>query len=154
MVLVAGDKQPSPSERREHALAEIAERLGHTKDQDERYNNGFAHHSLAVHSSYARAHDERLASFVDQIHVTIVEAIPVDEQEQNVKNAKIIVGKTILVNRPIFKNTMTRTRWIENFYQESPSINARARDDQVEIGTKGFAVPVITPFTSSMEEEE
>lgn len=142
----------NPSEKRESALSEMLQRLGASKSKEERYNNGYAHFSLAVHSAYARAFETRMATFVSKTNLTITGAKPIKEEDK--EKAKDLIGKNITVERSIFDNTMTLTTWTENFYQESPSINARARDDQVQIGSKGFAVPVITPHTVSMEEED
>lgn len=134
----------SASKIRESALSEMLGRLGNTESPDERYNNGFAHFSLAVHSSYARAFEKRMATFVRMVNVTIKEAVPVVTKKNSGSDS--LVGKTILIERPIFENTMTLTDWIENFYQESPSINARAREDQVTIGSEAFKTTVFSGF--------
>ncbi len=150
-------KKSTPSDKRETALSEMLGRLGASKNQDERYNNGFAHWSLAVHSSYARAHDKRMGNFIKEINITIREAvIAPDLKEEDKKKAdpSLLIGKTILIDRPIFEYDFTLTRWVENFYQESPSINARARDDQREIGTQAFKTPAITGFSSWGTEEQ
>jgi hypothetical protein len=134
------------ADKRESALSEMLGRLGHAKNADERYNNGFAHYSLAVHSSYARAFEKRMASFINKNNVTITAAVPVEAGD---KVPPDLVGKTVIIDQPIFENTMTITRWIEYFYQESPAINARARDDQRAIGEQAFrqaAMPGFSPW--------
>lgn len=141
----------SPSAKRETALQEMLKRLGNAMTKDERYNNGYAHHSLAVHSSYARAFEDRMALFVKDVTIEILEAVPVKE---NGKVPEDLIGKSLTINRSIFENTMTITSWIENFYQESTSINKVAREDQVIIGTKAFGVPVMIPAGTSLEEEQ
>lgn len=135
----------SPSEKREAALSEMLGRLGSAKTKDERYNNGYAHFSLAVFSSYGRAFELRNAIIVSNIQAIIVEAVPIDSNNQNqMKAAEKLIGQSVDINRPLFQNTMTLTQWVENFYQESPSINARAREDQVKIGMEAFKTPAIT----------
>jgi len=146
------------SKTRETALSEMLGRLGNTHTADERYNNGFAHYSMAVFSSYLRAFEDRMSRILGNLQVTVLEAVPVEGK----KNSKVIpeminaldmVGKTITIDRPIFENTMMFTKWIENFYQESPSINARAREDQVTIGTEAFKTVALSGFQHGERDE-
>lgn len=143
------NKKGSPSDKRETALSSMLQRLGASQTKEERYNNGFAHHLLAVHSSYARAHDKRLGNFIQEVNITVREAVAVTPEA----NQDELIGKTVLVERPIFEYNYTLTQWIENFYQESPSINARARDDQLGIGMEAFKQPAITGFNPFGEED-
>ena len=122
--------------------------LGSTTDSEQRYNNGYAHHQLAVFTSWMRAFEARMAKFVSHINMKIIEAVEIPDMDQ--KDSKYsceeLKGKGITVERSIFDNTMTLTNWIENFYQESPSINARAREDQRSIGENAFQTPAHTGF--------
>ncbi len=147
----------TPSHKREESIGKLINLLGHTQNQDQRYNVGFAHHSLAVYTSFLRAFERRQAQFVNHFEVSIKEATPIPDTKSNPKpdeksedktedKSKELIGETITVNRPIFANTMTLTKWIENFYQESPSINARARDDLIQIGGNAFNVAPIQGF--------
>lgn len=132
------------SKTRETALSEMLSRLGNTQTADQRYNNGYAHYTMAVFSSYLRAFEERMAWILGNIQVTVLEAYPINKEDNS--KAVSLIGKTITIDRPIFENTMSFTKWIENFYQESPSINARARDDQVTIGTEAFKTVALSGF--------
>ena len=133
----------TPSQKREETLFKIVTLLGHTEDQNERFNVGYAHQSLAVFSSFIRSFEKRMAAFVSESNVTITEAIP---SKADLKDKKILVGKSVSVNRNIFVNSMTLTTWINFFYQESPAINARARDDLRTIGENAFKVPALQGF--------
>jgi len=147
------ERNESPSAKRENALSEMLGRLGSSKTKDERYNNGFAHFSMAGPSSFIRAFELRQHKQVGKIEATILESIPV-KQENTQEEFKSLKGRTISLNKPLFYDSMTGTQWIENFYQESPSINARARDDQVQIGMEAFKQPAFTPYSPFGVEEE
>jgi len=78
-------------------------------------------------------------------------------EEDCKKIGEEIVRKTMILRdkdgklRTLFHDTMTLTEWIKNYYQESPSVNARGRTDQVELAKAGYAVPAIMgmqPFGS------
>ena len=140
----------SPSDKRESALSELIGRLGNTQTQDQRYNNGYAHYSLAVHSSFIRSFEMRAHLIISNIEATIIDVTPLEQSERSYEH---LIGKTISLHRPLFFDTMTMTKWIENFYQESPSINARAREDQVRIGEKAFGIPVMSTWQAAMEDE-
>lgn len=137
---------------RENTLGMIINNLGFTQTADQRYNNGYAHHTLAVASAFIRAFEERMGAFVSVINVEVLDAIKIPDNTDG-KPEKLL-GRSIVVERPIFENTMTLTRWIENFYQESPSINARAREDQRHIGEQAFRVPAMVGFEPWGQTEE
>ncbi len=151
---MGNNTKENPSALRESALKDLLKRMGASETPDERYNNGYAHHSLAVHSSFARAFEERMATFAEKITMTITQAEKIDKDDKKAGDPEKLVNRSFTINRPIFENTMTMTRWIENFYQESPSINKIAREDQVAIGTKAFGVPVMIPAGSAMQEDD
>lgn len=140
------EKQPSPSAKRENDTGAALKRLGFAETKDERYNNGFAHYSLAAPSSFIRAVEERLSQLIRPINVIIVGAVPAPCKNKEKMPDSNLIGKTVSFDRTIFPNTMTLTRWIENFYQESPSINKTAREDQVEILTKAYGVAPMVSF--------
>jgi len=125
------------SEQREIALASIAQRLGSAETWDERAQNAFIHYSLPVHTSYARAFENRMRQLIIPLTVTVT-GCSCDKQP-----CEKHIGEVLLLKRPLFLNTMTLTEWITNYFQESPSVNARARQDQVELAKAGYAVPAI-----------
>lgn len=142
----------SPSAKRENALSEMLKRLGSAESKEERYNNGFAHFSLAGFSAFIRAFELRQHNQVRQVEMTVREATPTRD-DVTIDPTKL-VGRTISLKDTLFYDSMTGTQWIENFYQESPSINARARDDQVQIGMEAFKQPAYTPFMAAMGETQ
>jgi hypothetical protein len=153
------EKAKSPSVLRELALGRMLDNLGSTSDSEQRYNNGYAHNQLAVFTSWIRAFEKRMAQFVSVLNMEIIDAVPVEEKnaeprKNDFSKIKELVGKGIVVERSIFDNTMTLTNWIENFYQESPSINARAREDQKEIGINAFGTAAHTGFQPWGSEEQ
>lgn len=142
------------SEQREGALAGIAQRLGAAEGWNESAQNAFTHYSLPCHTSYARAFEKRMHTLITPVNVTITGATckcdmqPCDEKDCEGKGDDL-VGKTLILRdeegefRTLFHDTMTLTEWIKNYYQESPSVNARGRTDQVELAKAGYAVPAI-----------
>ena len=144
------DKYESPSARRENALSEMLKRLGSAETKEERYNNGYAHYSMAGNSAFIRAFEHRQHNQVAQVEAIIREATPIKPEARPEK----VIGKVISLGKPLFYDSMTGTQWIENFYQESPSINARARDDQVQIGMEAFKQPAYTPFMAGLGETQ
>jgi len=142
------------SEQRESALASIAQRLGAAEGWNESAQNAFTHYSLPGHTSYARAFEKRMHTLLTPVTVTITEWVcKCDIQPCSKKDCKKegegIVKKTMILRdaesklRTLFHDTMTLTQWIKNYYQESPSVNARGRTDQVELAKAGYAVPAI-----------
>jgi hypothetical protein len=142
------------SEQRESALASIAQRLGAAEGWKESSQNAFTHHSLPGHTSYARAFETRMHTLLTPVTVIIREWVckcdlqPCDKNDCK-KKAEKIANKTMILRdkkgelRTLFHDTMTLTEWIKNYYQESPSVNARGRTDQVELAKAGYAVPAI-----------
>lgn len=142
------------SEQRESALAGIAQRLGAAEGWNESAQNAFTHHSLPGHTSYARAFEKRMHTLLTPVTVTIKKWVCICDlqpcnKEDCKKIAKKIANKTLILRdiegelRTLFHDTMTLTEWIKNYYQESPSVNARGRTDQVELAKAGYAVPAI-----------
>lgn len=142
------------SEQRESALSEALKRLGAAETWTESSQNAFTHHSLPGHTSYARAFEKRMHILLTPVTVTIREWVckcdlqPCDKKKcKNI--AKKIARKTLILRdkegelRTLFHDTMILTQWIKNYYQESPSVNARGRTDQVELARAGYAVPAI-----------
>jgi hypothetical protein len=151
------DKKETPSVLRELTLGRIVDNLGSTRDPEQRYNNGYAHHQLAVFTSWIRAFETRMAKFVSNLNMSIIDAQVIPETKSDFPHKfkrEELIGKGITMERPIFDNTMTLTNWIENFYQESPSINARAREDQRSIGENAFQTAAHTGFSPWGHEEE
>lgn len=140
----------SPSAKRESALSEMLGRLGSAQTKDDRYNNGQAHFSLAVFTSWIRAFEARMNQIVSKVEASIIAATAIPGR----KDAKPdeLIGKSISLDQPLFLNSMSLTQWIENFYQESPSINARAREDQVKIGMEAFKTPAYSTWMSAEED--
>lgn len=145
-------KQESPSARREAALSEMLKRLGATETKAERYNNGFAHFSMAGPSAFIRAFERRQHFQVAKVEMIIREATPISDAVT--VDPAALIGRVVTLPKPLFYDSMTGTKWIENFYQESPSINARARDDQVQIGMEAFKQPAFTPFHIAGEQDD
>lgn len=143
----------SPSDKRESALSKMLGRLGDTQTQEQRYNNGFAHYSLAVHSSFIRSFELGMHQIISNVEATIRDAVPADDTISQ-ETVNQLIGKTVSLNRPLFLDRMPLTKWIENFYQESPSINARAREDQVKIGMEAFKTPPMFTYTPFGESDD
>jgi hypothetical protein len=152
------ERVKTPSALRELTLGKLVDNLGSTSHPEQRYNNGYAHHQLAVFTSWIRAFEYRMAQFVSPINTKIREVVEVPSKDGSEVTHKYkpkdLIGKGYLIDRPIFDNTMTLTNWIENFYQESPSINARAREDQRVIGESGFKTAANSGFQPWGHEEE
>ena len=148
-------KVKSPSVLRELALGRMLDNLGSTSDSEQRYNNGYVHNQLPVFTSWIRAFENRMSTFVSQLNMTITEVkeIPKEKKVEHKFKPEELVGKGITAQRSIFDNTKSLTEWIENFYQESPSINAKAREDQKEIGINAFGTAAHTGFQPWGSEE-
>lgn len=153
-----GEEKPkfagTSSEQREGALAGIAQRLGAAEGWNESAQNAYIHHSLPCHTSYAMAFEKRMHILLTPVTVNITEwACKCDLQPCNEeackKKALTIANKTLILRdkdselRTLFHDTMTLSQWITNYFQQSPSVNARGRTDQVELAKAGYAVPAI-----------
>ena len=132
------ERKESPTRTREKALAMIADRLGEAKSWDQKANNAFVHHSLPTFTSFGMAFEKRMKQLIGNVSATITECSCKNCQSDNKKDCEI-VGRSIIIKGGIFENTMTLTEWFMNFFQQSPSIGALARENQVEIAKAGYS---------------
>jgi hypothetical protein len=130
----------------------MLKRLGSTETKAERYNNGYAHYSMAGPSSFMRAFERRQHFQVAKVELIVKKAVKVKDDDSDADPEKL-VGRIVTINKPLFYDSMTGTKWIENFYQESPSINARARDDQVQIGVEAFKQPAFSTWMTAEQDK-
>ena len=105
---------------------------------------------MAGNSAFIRAFEWRQHNQIINVELVIQEAVAISDDAK----PNELIGQTVSLDRPLFYDSMTGTQWIENFYQESPSINARAREDQVQIGMEAFKQPAFQPFSPFGVEEE
>jgi len=140
---VLSRKKLTPAATRESALADIAERLGESKSWDQKANNAFVYYQLPTFTSFGMAFEKRMATLVNLVNAKISECSCKEQP------CKYHIGRNIIIEGGIFENTNTLTEWFMNFFQQSPSINALARENQVEIAKAGYTtstVPVWSPF--------
>ena len=147
-------KRVNPSSTREQALGKIADRLGESKTWDQKANNAFVYYTLPTFTSFGMAFEKRMNQLIGNISATITEC-----SCSNCKKNKEceLVGRSIIIKGGIFENTNTLTEWFMNFFQQSPSINGLARENQVEIAKAGYTtatVPVWSPFGREEKEAE
>ncbi len=138
----------TPANVREQALAKIAGHLGESKTWDQKANNAFVYYSLPTFTSFGMAFEKRMNQLVGNINATIT-SCSCDSCLAENKNPCKNVGRSVIIEGGIFENTNTLTEWFMNFFQQSPSINGLARENQVEIAKAGYAtatVPVWSPF--------
>lgn len=138
----------TPANVRELALATIANRLGESQSWDQKANNAFVYYSLPTFTSFGMAFEKRMNQLIGNINATITECSCDKCQKGQMKDCSLF-GRSIIIEGGIFENTNTLTEWFMNFFQQSPSINGLARENQVEIAKAGYAtatVPVWTPF--------
>jgi hypothetical protein len=136
----------TPSFKRESTIARLISLLGNTETKAQRFNVGYAHHSLPRPSAFIRAFEKRWNEKISNNNGTIIEVVPIPGKQTKLETKEVhekFVGKTIIAEGPLFSDTMTLTKWLEGFYQESPSINARARDDLMKVGEKAFTTTPI-----------
>jgi hypothetical protein len=139
-------KKPSPSILREAALGRIADRLGESKSWDQKANNAFVYYSLPTFTSLGMAFEKRMQELVNTVNATITDcSCKVDFGKTCDKHP----GRSVIIEGGLFENTFTMTEWFTNFFQQSPSINARARDDQVEIAKAGYSVQTTHGFQTT-----
>lgn len=150
------EKKVNPAGTRELALATIAERLGESKSWDQKANNAFVYHALPTFTSFGMAFEKRMKQLIGNVNATITECSCDNCKKGNKKDCPR-VGRSVIIEGGIFENTMTITEWFMNFFQQSPSINGLARENQVEIAKAGYAtatVPVWSPFGKEEKEPE
>ncbi len=152
------ERKESPTKTREKALALIADRLGEAKSWDQKSNNAFVHHSLPVYSSFMMAFEKRMKQIQGNLSATITEC-SCDICQKGKEGKCSVAGRSVIIEGGIFENTMTLTEWIMNFFQQSPSINALARENQVEIAKAGYSQVAMmghqmTPTQIDMNKEE
>lgn len=126
-------KKLTPSAQRELALADIAERLGESKGWNQKANNAFVYYQLPTFTSFGMAFEKRMSDLVNLINGRIIECTCKDQPCENHP------GRSIIIEGGIFENTNTLTEWFMNFFQQSPSINGLARENQVEIAKAGYS---------------
>ena len=149
-------KRVNPAATRELALGKIADRLGESKSWDQKANNAFVHHSLPTFTSFGMAFEKRMKQLIGNVNATITEC-SCDICQKGKGGKCNLTGRSIIIEGGIFPQTMTLTEWFMNFFQQSPSINALARENQVEIAKAGYTtatVPVWSPFGKEEKEAE
>lgn len=142
------EKKGTPGLTRELGLAGALQRLGESEGWNQKANNAFVYYSLPTFTSFGMAYEKRLMDFVNLINAKII-GIECNCKETDNCNHSSYIGRSIIIEGGIFENTNTLTEWFMNFYQQSPSINGLARENQVEIAKAGYAVatvPVWSPF--------
>ncbi len=132
------ERKESPTKTREKALAMIADRLGEAKSWDQKANNAFVHHSLPTYTSFGMAFEKRMKELIGNVSATITEC-SCDICQKGKEGTCSLTGRSVIIEGGIFANTMTLTEWFMNFFQQSPSIGALARENQVEIAKAGYS---------------
>ncbi len=87
------------------------------------------------------AFEKRMNQLIGNISATITECSCSNCEENNECE---LVGRSIIIKGGIFENTNTLTEWFMNFFQQSPSINGLARENQVEIAKAGYSQIAVT----------
>lgn len=131
-------KKETPASTREIALALIADRLGETKSWNQKANNAFVYHALPTFTSFGMAFEKRMKQLIGNVNATITECSCKNCSKGNKRDC-YLVGRSVIIEGGIFENTMTLTEWFMNFFQQSPSINGLARENQVEIAKAGYS---------------
>ena len=130
------EKRVAPGATRELALGKIADRLGESKTWDQKANNAYVYYSLPTFTSFGMAFEKRMKQLVGNISATIIDCSCKNCAEGK---ACTLVGRSVIIEGGIFENTNTLTEWFMNFFQQSPSINGLARENQVEIAKAGYS---------------
>lgn len=139
-------KRSNPADIRENALAKIADRLGESKNWNQRANNAFVYYMLPTFTSFGMAFEKRMNQLIGLTSASIVECTCKLKEGKPCKDHS---GRSILIEGGIFENTNTLTEWFMNFFQQSTSINGLARENQVDIAKAGYTtatVPTWSPF--------
>lgn len=130
----------APATLRESALSDIAMRLGESRTWDQKANNAFVYFALPTFTSFGMAFEKRMAQLVDTVNALIIAC---DCETQPCPNH---IGRSIIIKGGIFENTNTLTQWFTNFFQQSPSINGLARENQVEIAKAGYSQMALASY--------
>ena len=132
----------SASTKRENALSKIISRFDGRDQQEERFLNGYAHHTVPPICSMAMQLEEQLKSRVAKPEAIITEVAcnckgSCDHQKY--------VNQTITIP-PIFELHYNIRGWVEKFYSQSTSIEAKALEIQKAVGEAGFSQAVQPGF--------
>ncbi len=144
------EKRNNPAATRESAMAAIADRLGESKNWNQRANNAFVYYMLPTFTSFGMAFEKRMNQLIGLTSASIIECTCKEPCKDH-------PGRSILIEGGIFENTNTLTEWFMNFFQQSTSINGLARENQVEIAKAAYTtatVPVWSPFGREEKEAE
>ena len=145
------------SSKRENALGKIVSRFDGRNKQEERFLNGYAHHSVPPICSAIMQieQDINMKVAAPEAIITAISCAKGCEKEdcQHIEKASDLLNSTITID-PIFPLKWTFRGWIEKFYSQSTSINAKALDIQQEVGRAGFSQPALTGFQPWGGEEE
>jgi len=145
------------SSKRENALGKIISRFDGRDKQEERFLNGYAHHTVPPIASAMQQMEEDINQKVQHVEGTIYAIVCAECCEksncQHVKDAQKLLNSTIRLPN-LFPLTWTYRGWIEKFYLQSTSINAKALEIQQAVGEAGFAQPAMTGFQPWGSEEE
>ena len=136
-------RKETPASTRESALSDIAMRLGESQTWDQKANNAFVYFALPTFTSFGMAFEKRMTQLVNLVNATIIEC---SCKEQPCTQH---VGRNIIIKGGIFENTNTLTEWFTNFFQQSPSINGLARENQVEIAKAGYSQMALASFQTT-----
>jgi len=146
------------SAKRESALGKIISRFDGKDKQEERFLNGYAHHTVPPVCSAVMQIEQNINQKVEKPEGTIYalgcaegcKEIPCKHLTESVE----LMNSTISMNT-LFELAWTFKGWIEKFYLQSTSINAKALEIQEEVGKAGFSQPAIPGFQPwGVEEEE
>jgi len=145
------------SSKRETALGKIVSRFDGKNKQEERFLNGYAHHTVPPVCSAVMQVEENINQKVIKAEGTIYQlacAKGCEEKDcKHVKGNQAILNSTISLGN-LFPLAWTFKGWIEKFYLQSTSINAKALEIQEEVGKAGFSQPAMTGFQPWGSEEE
>lgn len=140
----------SASTTRESALSKVISRFDGRNKQEERFLNGYAHHTVPPICSMAMQVEEQLKSRVISPEAIIREVVC--NCTSTCKHQEMI-GQTIPIP-PIFEIHYNIRGWVEKFYSQSTSIDAKALEIQKAVGEAGFSQAVNPGFQPWTETDE
>ena len=145
------------SSKRESTLSKIIARFDGRDKQEERFLNGYAHHTVPPICSAIMQVEENINQKVLKPEGTIYEIQCAkgckDAKCIHERDAAFLLHSTISLGN-LFELTWTFKGWIEKFYSQSTSINAKALEIQEEVGKAGFSQAAMTGFQPWGTQEE
>ena len=137
------------SARRESALGKIISRFDGRDKQEERFLNGYAHHTVPPICSAVMQVEQNINQKVERPEGNIYYIECAEGCKElpckHLKDAGKLLNSTISL-KELFDLAWTFKGWVEKFYLQSTSINAKALEIQEEVGKAGFSQPAIPGF--------